>query len=99
MSVGFVWDELYGWASGKDRSLDFWTQPGEEYWENADSKRRIFSLVSATSELKPFLVRVEARDALEEELTYFHTPGYVDRIRTASSSHGLHEAVCVCPSS
>ena len=84
MLIGLVWDEFYNWHSGGDASLEFRTQPGVDYWENAESKRRIYSLIVTTPELQGSLLRVEARDAVEEELLLFHTPDYVARIKSES---------------
>ncbi|MDE1950101.1 MAG: class II histone deacetylase, partial [Burkholderiales bacterium] len=55
--------------------------------ESADSKRRFADLV-AVSGLRDELVEIRPRLASEAELLRFHTPAYLERLRTASLGGG-----------
>ena len=63
-----------------------WIEPSE-FWENADTKRRIHNLL-AVSGLLDSLIPVRARLASREEILRFHVPEYHDRIEQESRQNG-----------
>lgn len=86
MSVGIVWDERYAWHDAGRASSSPWAEPYPAL-DRPESKRRLFAVVEASG-LMGDLVRIPARPASEEELCYFHTPDYIERIRTLSAAGG-----------
>jgi len=77
--TGLVWDELFMFHFPGMRSFDFWCEPGEEHWECAGGKRRLYTLLEAIG-LGSKLTRIKTRDATREELTSFHTSFYLDSL-------------------
>jgi len=90
MATGFVFDERYMWhdtgnAAGFMPSGSF-IQP-EPHVESPESKRRFRNLLDVSG-LSKKLVSIEPRMATEEELLYFHTEGYIKRIKNLSDAAG-----------
>ena len=56
-----------------------WVEP-MEFWENADTKRRLHNLVTVSGALS-FLTPLRARLATEEEITLFHTKEYFQSVK------------------
>ena len=56
-----------------------WVEP-MEFWENADTKRRLHNLVTVSGALS-FLTPLRARLAAEEEITLFHTKEYFHSVK------------------
>ena len=56
-----------------------WVEP-MEFWENADTKRRLHNLVTVSGALS-FLTPLRARPATEEEITRFHTKEYFQSVK------------------
>ena len=86
MRTGIVWDERYAWHDAGRASSSPWAEPCPAL-DRPESKRRLFSLVEASG-LSDHLVRIPARPASEEELGYFHTTSYIERIRELSEAGG-----------
>ncbi len=89
--TGLVWDERYAWhdlgsGAGPLRAGG-WIEPGEPHAENAATKRRIRNLLDASGLLRD-LRPIDARPATHEELTRFHAPAYVERVRQLSAGEG-----------
>lgn len=90
MTTGFVFDERHMWhdtgnAAGFMPSGSF-IQP-ESHVESPESKRRFRNLLDVSG-LSKKLVSIEPRIATEEELLYFHTGGYIERIKALSNAAG-----------
>ena len=56
-----------------------WVEP-MEFWENADTKRRLHNLVTVSGMLT-HLTQLRARHATEEEITLFHTKEYFQSVK------------------
>lgn len=56
-----------------------WVEP-MEFWENADTKRRLHNLVTVSGMLTN-LTPLRARHATEEEITLFHTKEYFQSVK------------------
>lgn len=91
MSTGFVFHERYMWhdtgnAAGFVPPGGF-IQP-DKHAESPETKRRIRGLWEVSGLLEQ-LVPIKPRPATEAELTRFHTPEYVARVRELSAAgHG-----------
>jgi acetoin utilization deacetylase AcuC-like enzyme len=90
MATGFVFDERYMWhntgSAAGHMPADRFIQP-EPHVESPESKRRIRNLL-AVSGLSKKLISIEPRMATEEELLYFHTEAYIQKIRRLSNDAG-----------
>jgi acetoin utilization deacetylase AcuC-like enzyme len=88
--TGFVWDERFMWHNtGRAGGLidaGGWVEP-YEHNEHPDAKRRIKNLMDVTG-LTERLVPIKSRPATDEELCYFHTHDYVERIKAGSKLRG-----------
>jgi acetoin utilization deacetylase AcuC-like enzyme len=94
--TGFVWMELYMWhfqgivtghePSGIQFNKGIYLQPSQHF-ENAETKRRIFNLLSVSGLIK-HLLPLEARMATEEELEWYHTKEYIKKIKLMSENGG-----------
>jgi acetoin utilization deacetylase AcuC-like enzyme len=91
MRTGLVWDERYMWhdpgAGAAVERAGGWIEPGMLMDETPATKRRLRNLVDAAG-LLPHLVPIAPRPATVEELLRFHTPEYVERVRTMSEANG-----------
>jgi acetoin utilization deacetylase AcuC-like enzyme len=93
MGTGFVWHERYMWHNTGRASGPFlsdaagWLEPDWRHTENSDTKRRFRNLLDVTGLLDQ-LVRIDPRPATLEEICRYHTPEYVEQIRTLSSGVG-----------
>ena len=90
MATGFVFDERYMWhdtgsAAGYMPAGGF-IQP-EPHVESLESKRRFRNLLEVSGLLKK-LVFIEPRMGTEEELRYFHTEAYIEKIKSLSNDSG-----------
>ena len=88
--TGLAWHELLMWHDTGHAAQ--WVSPGltvepDEHVESPAAKRRIRNLLEVSGVLAQ-LTPIEARTATVEELERFHTPAYVERIRTASEAGG-----------
>ncbi len=89
--TGWVYHEAYMWHDpGRMRAFDpqlrRWMQAWEHY-ENPDTKRRLHNLLEFcdfTEQLAP----LKPRAANYEQITRFHTPEYVERVREMSGADG-----------
>ena len=90
MTTGWVSHELYMWHdTGRAISVvgdRRWIQAWEHY-ENPETKRRFGNLVDVAG-LFDHLVTLKPRPATLEEVLRFHTPAYVERIRSMSAGAG-----------
>lgn len=84
--TGYVFEEAYMWHDPGSMSFDPWIEPCE-HWENSSTKRRIHNLLTRSGILGN-VTRIKARTATEEELLYFHTEGYVKKVKTLSEQGG-----------
>jgi acetoin utilization deacetylase AcuC-like enzyme len=89
--TGYVWDELFNFHHAGDATFEFSTEPGVQHWENADSKRRCYSLLMATG-LGSKLTHINARHATLDEVKLVHSEEYLEKIKRLSEEQGLHEA-------
>lgn len=85
-TTGYVFSETYLWHDPGSISFSKWVQPGES-WENADTKRRLHSLLSVSGLLDKCTI-VKCRPASREEILRFHTATYHDRIVSESHREG-----------
>ncbi|GBG27190.1 Histone deacetylase 14 [Hondaea fermentalgiana] len=81
--TGYVFEQLYLWHEPGSVSFDIWTQPGE-HWEAAETKHRLHALLEVSGALDD-TTRIRAREAKREELLYFHTEAYVDKVAEISA--------------
>ncbi|MFI6283366.1 class II histone deacetylase [Streptomyces sp. NPDC051018] len=90
MSTGYVWHEQYAWHdTGTGAGLlpaGGYLQPFANF-ESPESKTRFAGLVEVSGMLDN-LTRVPARPATEADVLRVHTPGYLERIKSASASAG-----------
>jgi acetoin utilization deacetylase AcuC-like enzyme len=90
VATGFVWDERLMWHdAGRYAGI---LPPGgliqpDETFEHPETKRRLRNLLEVTGLLDE-LVRLPVRPASDEELLRFHTPEYLERLRTLSEGTG-----------
>ena len=89
--TGWVYHESYMWHdTGRTRAFDpvlrRWMQAWE-HWENPDTKRRLNNLLEV-SDFSEQLVQLKPRTANEEQILRFHTPEYVDHVRSLSAEDG-----------
>lgn len=97
MSTGLVSDERYFWIElGNYQPLGRYSQPFPAM-DSPDGKRRILNLLRASGLLKE-LTEIEPRLATEEELLRFHTPEYINHVKTLSEANGgeTGEATVIC---
>lgn len=85
-STGYVFHEKYLWHDPGSISFSRWVEPGEA-WENAETKRRLHSLLCVSGVIQRLEV-LSPRVATKEELTRYHTVAYHDRIVSESASRG-----------
>lgn len=88
--TGFAWDEWFMWhntgLTGGLAPAGGWVEPYASI-ENPETKRRIKNLLDR-SRLTERMVPIRARQATDEELCYFHTPGYLERFKALSAGTG-----------
>jgi acetoin utilization deacetylase AcuC-like enzyme len=84
--TGFVFEEKYMWHNPGNLSENDWIEPCE-HWENADTKRRFYHLLSISNLLEQ-LHPIKARTALRSEITLFHTSCYHDNVEQLSAKNG-----------
>lgn len=88
--TGLVAHEHYFWhdtGTGAGFSnTNRYMQP-DRHPESADSKRRLLALLEVSG-LADQLTRIRPRAATRSELLYFHTPDYIDTVRTLSGANG-----------
>lgn len=88
--TGFVSHEYYFWhhtgASAGPMPYNLVIQP-DAHPESPATKRRFLGLLEVSGLLGK-LDRIEPRLATEEELRYFHTPGYIAHIEKLSNGFG-----------
>jgi acetoin utilization deacetylase AcuC-like enzyme len=101
--TGLVAHERYFWhdtGSGAGfSSTNQYMQP-DSHPEAPSTKRRFLALLEVSG-LADHLVRIKPRAAEREELLYFHTGAYVDRVRALSAENGgpLGDSVTIGPGS
>ena len=88
--TGIVTHERYFWhdpgsGAGFSNSSPF-VQP-DQHPETPESKRRLLSLLDVSGLLEQ-LTRLPVRPATHAELRYFHTEGYIERVRDLSARNG-----------
>jgi acetoin utilization deacetylase AcuC-like enzyme len=90
METGFVFDERYMWhdtgSAAGYMPAGGYVQP-EPHMESPESKRRFRSLLEVSG-LSKKLVSIESRMGTQEELRYFHTEEYIEKIRCLSNASG-----------
>lgn len=86
MRTGLVWDERFSWHDAGRASSSPWSEPYPAL-DRPESKRRMFALLEASG-LTGHLTRIAARPASEQELCAFHTPAYIEHIRSLSVAGG-----------
>ncbi|MCF7980401.1 MAG: class II histone deacetylase [Pseudomonadales bacterium] len=88
--TGFVWHEIYMWHNTGNYAgvMPYGNpvQPGTHV-ENPETKRRFRNLLEVSGLLKQ-LQPIAAREATEEEILRFHTPEYLEKIKTLSATCG-----------
>ncbi|ABO59677.1 class II histone deacetylase (plasmid) [Burkholderia vietnamiensis] len=89
-TTGFVWHDLYAWHDTGTYAA--FMRPGltvqpHQHIEHPDSKRRFAELISVSG-MNDHLVNIRPELATREDLLRFHTPEYVDKIRTLSEGRG-----------
>ena len=88
--TGLVAHERYFWhdtGSGAGfSSTNQYMQP-DSHPEAPSTKRRFLALLEVSG-LADRLVRIKPREAGRDELLYFHTGGYIDRVKALSGEHG-----------
>lgn len=86
MATGIVWDERFAWHDAGLASTSPWAEPFPAL-DRAETKRRSWSLLAACG-LADRLVPVRARPATDDELLWFHTPEYLERVRSLAARGG-----------
>ncbi len=86
MTTGIVWDERFAWHDAGLASTNLWSEPYPAL-DRPETKRRIWSLLQASGLIHQ-LQQLSARAITDEELLRFHTPDYVQRIRSLSAAGG-----------
>jgi acetoin utilization deacetylase AcuC-like enzyme len=90
MKTGFVFDERYMWhdtgSAAGYMPVGGFIQP-EPHVENPESKRRFRNLLEVSGLTKK-LVSIEPRMGTMEELSYFHTVEYIEKIKNLSNAAG-----------
>ena len=103
LPTGLVAHERYFWhdtGSGAGFSnTNQYMQP-DSHPEAPSTKRRFLALLEVSG-LADRLVRIKPRAALRQELLYFHTGAYVDRVQALSGGNGgpLGDSVTIGPGS
>lgn len=91
MTTGFLSDERCFWHSGGNYMFTApvrgHVQPGGQYPESPESKRRLRNLLEATGLIRQ-LAQCTAEPATEEELLRVHSRRYVDAFRALSDAEG-----------
>eukprot|EP01036_Dinobryon_divergens_P030326 gene30326-39555_t len=77
--TAYVFEESYMWHNPGVIRDSKWVEP-MEFWENADTKRRLHNLVTVSGMLTN-LIPLRARHATEEEITLFHTKEYFQSVK------------------
>jgi acetoin utilization deacetylase AcuC-like enzyme len=103
LPTGLVTHERYFWhdtGSGAGFSNTSQYMQPDQHPESPSTKRRLLALLEVSG-LADRLVRIKPRAAQRDELLYFHTGTYVDRVRTLSSAGGgiLGDSVTIGPGS
>ena len=99
--TGLVAHERYFWhdtGSGAGFSSSNQYMQPDRHPEAPSTKRRFLALLEVSG-LAEQLVRIKPRAALREELLYFHTGAYVDRVQALSAANGgtLGDSVTIGP--
>jgi hypothetical protein len=95
--TGYVWSEAcFFWHQGAvhtgsslsriNASKGRYIEPFK-HWENADTKRRVHSLLNVSGAIK-YLTMVTPRLATEDELLLIHAPEYVEKIKEMDRTGG-----------
>src|SRR5579871_2204127 len=101
--TGLVVHERYFWhdtgTGAGFSSTNQYMQP-DVHPESPSSKRRLLALLEVSG-LADRLVRIKPRPAERDELLYFHTADYIDRVRARSADHGgpIGDSVTIGPGS
>ena len=89
--TGFICDESYFWHSPGSATL--FRLPGgyvqaDGHAEDPETKRRFKNLLERSKLMKK-LIEIEPVAATKEQISYFHTPEYIDKVKHLSDiGHG-----------
>jgi acetoin utilization deacetylase AcuC-like enzyme len=89
-NTGYVYDERFMWHDTGEISLNLPDESvleGVEHPSNNRITRRAAQLI-AGSGIRKHLVDISIREALLEEIQYFHTPDYIHEVRDITESGG-----------
>lgn len=90
MKTALIWDERFMWYDFGSYARLFnntpYLQPGTAV-ETPESKRRIMNLLAVTSMMEHLQV-ISPKPIKKNELTFFHSQEYVDKIEALSLGHG-----------
>lgn len=90
LPTGLVAHERYFWHDpGRGAGFStssIYVQP-DRHPEDPDTKRRLLALLEVAGQLE-HLTRIAPRPATMDELLSFHTPGYIERVKTLSAGVG-----------
>jgi hypothetical protein len=82
-TVGFVWEEIFGFHTLGYLAPDTCIEP-VQHWETPASKRRILSLMGYTGLLGKLLRLPRVTPATREQIELVHSSRYIDRVIEAS---------------
>ncbi|MXQ55923.1 class II histone deacetylase [Shimazuella alba] len=88
--TGFIYDESYFWHDTGNGALFMraggWIE-SDIHSENPATKRRVKNLLDRTGFIHE-LESIAPRSATEEEIAYYHTPEYMEKVKTLSAGTG-----------
>jgi acetoin utilization deacetylase AcuC-like enzyme len=88
--TGFIYDESYFWHDTGNGALFLraggWVE-ADIHSENPATKRRVKNLLERTGFIEQ-LETIKPRQAMREEIAYYHTPAYIDRVKELSEGMG-----------
>jgi acetoin utilization deacetylase AcuC-like enzyme len=83
-TTGFIWNEHYAWHDSGLESFAKHVQPHASN-ESSESKRRFANLVAITP-LDRSLVKIQPRQATDEEILRIHTQRWLQKVKDVSST-------------
>ncbi|MBU3172721.1 hypothetical protein KPL49_14630 [Clostridium estertheticum] len=92
VQTGLMYHENFNWHNPCDGALIFpaayskWVEL-KSYYDDVNRIRQSFNLLNRSGFIDD-LIPLEPRNATREELLYFHSPQYIDKLKTLSDAEG-----------